>query len=61
MGNMSANKLGGLCLIIGPLLSLIFYMLQPGNMIIAFADTADASASLALPYRVMPWLRASVH
>ena len=47
MGNMSVNKLGGMCLIIGPIMALIFYMLQPGNMIIGFADTADAGASLA--------------
>ncbi|MEC9309019.1 MAG: hypothetical protein VX966_05890 [Chloroflexota bacterium] len=47
MGNMSVNKLGGLCLIIGPVLALIFYMLQPGNMIISPADTADAGASMA--------------
>ena len=47
MGNMSRNKLGGMCLIIGPVLALIFYMLQPGNMIISPADTADAGASMA--------------
>jgi hypothetical protein len=43
---MSVNKLGGLCLIIGPVMALIFYMIQPGNMIVSPADTGDAQASM---------------
>ena len=45
MGNMSVNKLGGMCLIIGPVMALIFYLLQPG-MIIAQANPADYKASM---------------
>ena len=30
MGNISVNKLGGISLIVGPVLALIFYLIGPG-------------------------------
>ena len=46
MGTISMKKLGGLSLIVGPVIALICYFLQPGGMIIDAADPADAAASL---------------
>jgi hypothetical protein len=47
MGTISIKKLGGLSLIVGPVLALICYFLQPGGMLIDAADPADAAASIA--------------
>jgi len=47
MGTISVSKLGGLSLIVGPVLALIGYFLQPGGMLIDAADPASASASVA--------------
>ncbi|MDP6771044.1 MAG: hypothetical protein QF704_10145 [Anaerolineales bacterium] len=47
MGNVSVNKLGGLSLIIGPWLALVFYFLQPGGPFIDTADPANAAATIA--------------
>ena len=46
MGNISVNKLGGLSIIIGPWLALIFYFLQPGGAFVDAADPADAGATI---------------
>ena len=43
MGNVSVNKLGGLALIIGPWLALVFFFLQPGG---PFIDTADPAITI---------------
>ena len=47
MGNISANKLAGLSLIIGPVLALICYFIQPGQMLIDAADPANAQEVVA--------------
>ena len=47
MGNISVNKLGGMSLIIGPWLALVFFFLQPGGPFIGTADPADAAATIA--------------
>ena len=47
MGTISANKLGGLSLIVGPVLALVFYFLAPGGLLIDAADPADAAANIA--------------
>ena len=46
MGTISANKLGGLSLIVGPVLALIFYFLAPGGLLIDAADPADGVANI---------------
>ncbi len=46
MGTISANKLGGLSLIVGPVLALIFYFLAPGGLLVDAADPADAVANI---------------
>mgnify|MGYP004128274591 CR=1 FL=1 len=46
MGNISINKLGGLSIIIGPWLALIFYFLQPGGTFIDAVDPADPIATI---------------
>ena len=47
MGTISANKLGGLALMIAPVVTLIFYFLQPGGAFIDAADPADGAATIA--------------
>ena len=47
MGTISANKLGGLSLIVGPVLALVFYFLAPGGLLVDAADPADAAANIA--------------
>ena len=47
MGTISANKLAGYSLVVGPIVTLLGYFLQPGGMLIDAADPADAAASLA--------------
>ena len=47
MGTISVNKLGGLALMIAPVVTLIFYFLQPGGAIIDAADPADGVATMA--------------
>ena len=46
MGTMSVNKLGGLSLILGPVLAFVFFLIQPGAMIIDSADLSDPVASI---------------
>jgi len=47
MGTISANKLGGLALMVAPLITLICYFLQPGGTFIDAADPADSAATIA--------------
>ena len=46
MGTLSVNKVAGLSLILGPLLGFIFFLLQPGRMLIDRADITNAQASI---------------
>ena len=47
MGTISANKCGGFALMFAPLITLIFYFLQPGGTFIDTADPANAAATIA--------------
>ncbi len=47
MGNLSANKLGGFAIIVGPLLALVFFFLQPGGPIIDTADPANGGLTIS--------------
>ena len=46
MGTLSVNKVAGLSLLLGPLLSFIFFLLQPGRMLIVRANVSDSAASI---------------
>ncbi len=46
MGTISLNKVGGLALILGPLVALVFYLLQPGGSFIDAADPANAGETI---------------
>ena len=46
MGAISLNRLGGLALFLGPLLALIFFLIQPSGLFIASADPTDAAATI---------------
>ena len=46
MGTISVTKLGGWSLILGPVITLVFYFLQPGVAIIDVADPANVAAAL---------------
>lgn len=46
MGTISANKLGGLGLMFGPVFALVFFFLQPGGAIIDPSDPANAQATI---------------
>ncbi len=46
MGTISVNKCGGLALMFAPLITLIFYFLQPGGSLIDAADPADGTATI---------------
>lgn len=46
MGTISVNKLGGLALMFAPVITLIFYFLQPGGSFIDAADPADGTATI---------------
>ena len=43
---VSAGTLGGLCLIVGPLLAIIFFVLQPGGLLINSAEMNEAYATI---------------
>ena len=42
MTNISERKLAGICIIVGPVLALVFFLLSPGIMIIDPVETGDA-------------------
>ena len=49
MGNCTVNKLGGLALIFGPLVSIVSFLLRPGGGIIGGnVDPADSAASIGV-------------
>ena len=47
MGNISVNKLGGISLMAGPVLALIFYLIGPGGSLNGNIDPSDAQAFIA--------------
>lgn len=46
MGNISVNKLGGLALILGPIVTLVFFFLTPGGAFIDAADPANVQETI---------------
>ena len=46
MGSISLNRLGGVALIAGPVLAIVFFLLQPGGALIDSADTTDAEGTI---------------
>ena len=46
MNSISLYRLGGFALIAGPVLSIVFFLLQPGGLLIDNADSSDAVASI---------------
>jgi hypothetical protein len=46
MGTISLTKLGGYCLILGPVIATIFFLLYPGSVIIDAADPSNPQASI---------------
>ena len=46
MGTISVNKAGGLALMLAPVITLIFYFLQPGGAFIDAADPASAQETI---------------
>lgn len=49
MGTISSNKLGGLALVVGPLLAVACFMIRPGGGIVGGSvDPADAAASIGV-------------
>ena len=47
MGAISLNRLGGLALFLGLPLALIFFLIQPGGVLIESADPTDAVATIS--------------
>ena len=46
MGTLSVNKVAGFPLLLGPLLAFIFFLLQPGRLLIDRADIRSAADSI---------------
>ena len=47
MSTLSLNKLGGLSLVLGPLLAFAFFLIQPGGLLIESAKPSDSAALIA--------------
>ncbi len=46
MGTISVNRLAGLSLIFGPLIAFVFFLIEPGGLLIDSADVSDAVGSI---------------
>ena len=46
MGTISVNRLAGLSLIFGPLIAFIFFLIEPGGLLIDSADVSDAVGNI---------------
>ncbi|MYA06186.1 MAG: hypothetical protein F4Y37_16515 [Caldilineaceae bacterium SB0664_bin_22] len=46
MGTISVNRLAGLSLIFGPIIAFVFFLLEPGGMLIDSADFSDPTGSI---------------
>jgi hypothetical protein len=46
MGTLSVNRLAGLSLIFGPIVAFIFFLIEPGGLLIDSADVSDAVGSI---------------
>ncbi len=47
MGTISVNRVAGLSLIFGPIIAFIFFLIEPGGLIIDSAEVSDAAGSIA--------------
>ena len=48
MGTISVNRLAGLSLIFGPLIAFIFFLVEPGGLLIGSAQLSDAVGSVTV-------------
>ena len=46
MGTIAVNKLAGLSLIFGPIIAFVFFLLEPGGLLIETAKVSDAVGSI---------------
>lgn len=46
MGTISVNRLAGLSLIFGPIVAFVFFLIEPGGMLIDSAEVSDAVGSI---------------
>ena len=46
MGTMSVNRLAGLSLIFGPIIAFVFFLIEPGGLLIDSADVSDAVGTI---------------
>ena len=46
MGTISVNRLAGLSLIFGPLIAFVFFLVEPGGLLIDSTDVSDAAGSI---------------
>ena len=46
MGTISVNRLAGLSLIFGPIIAFVFFLIEPGGLLIDSADVSDAAGSI---------------
>ena len=46
MGTISVNRLAGLSLLCGPIIAFIFFLLEPGGLLIDTASVSDATGSI---------------
>ena len=46
MGTISVNRVAGLSLIFGPIIAFVFFLIEPGGMLIDSADVSDAVGSI---------------
>ena len=47
MGTLSVNKLAGLSLIFGPLIAFVFFLIEPGGLLVERVKLSDAGGSIA--------------
>ena len=47
MGTISVNRLAGLSLIVGPTIAFVFFLIEPGGLLIDSAAASDAFGSIA--------------
>ncbi len=46
MGTISVNRLAGLSLIFGPIIAFVFFLMEPGGLLIDSAKVSDAAGSI---------------
>ena len=46
MGTISVNRLAGLSLMFGPIIAFVFFLIEPGGLLIDSADVSDAVGSI---------------